>query len=46
MYWGAAAVGNWATRFYKYIRVDVEAKQREVEDPVFYEVVSSNGAAR
>lgn len=35
-YWAAASVGNWATRFYRYIRVDVEATQKELEDPLIH----------
>jgi dipeptidase len=39
-YWVAALVGNWATRFYKYIRQDVEAKQVEVETAIAAQAVS------
>lgn len=29
-------MGNWATRFYRYIRVDVEATQKTLEDPLVH----------
>ena len=41
MYWAAAAVGNWATRFYKYIRVDVEEQQIALELPLLEQAVST-----
>lgn len=33
-FWAAAAVGNWASRFYRFIREDVEAAQAALEGPV------------
>ena len=36
-FWASAVVGNWASRFYKYIRIDVEAKQAELEGALVHE---------
>jgi len=44
-YWAAASVGNWATRFYRYIRQDVEAAQQSLEAPLFHEAETSDSQA-
>lgn len=44
-YWSAASVGNWATRFYRYIRQDVEESQRTIEGPLMLQADMTDKAA-
>jgi hypothetical protein len=44
-YWAAAVVGNWATRFYRYIREDVEATQAAIEPPLALQTEESETQA-
>ncbi len=44
-YWAAAVVGNWATRFYRYIREDVQATQAAIEPPLALQMEESETQA-
>lgn len=44
-YWASASVGNWAARFYRFIRLDVEEKQRELEEPLTHASTRAESAA-
>ena len=44
-YWSAATVGNWATRFYRFIRQDVEESQRKIEGPLMLQAEMTDRTA-